>query len=79
MFNGYFLSTNNVISQKDSLWKAHEIVSKSKVVLMERVGNTGRKLLKPGRPGEVHENRETPGGTERVGHSVTSIKLQSSS
>lgn len=45
---------------------AYKIVSKSKIVLMEAAGNTGRKTWKTGRPGEIYQKWNMSSGNKRI-------------
>lgn len=69
-----FSSRDNLICQKNTLWKVNEIIPKSKIVWTEAAGNTERKTLQPFRPWKIYQNRETPSDTRRFEWSYFSIR-----
>ena len=69
-----FSSRDNLICQKNTLWKVNEIIPKSKIVWTEAAGNTERKTLQPFRPWKIYQNRETPSDTGRFEWSYFSIR-----
>ena len=54
MFYGTFSNMNNFVCQNKTLYKADEIVSKSKILLKCAVSNTARKAWLPVIPGETY-------------------------
>ena len=60
---------NNFICQNNTLQKAGETVSKSKIVLKHKANNTGRKTWLTDRSGEIYRNWETLGDTRTVDRS----------
>ena len=64
----YFTYQEQFNISKTTLWKADEIVSKSKIVLREDVGNTGRETWQPG---DLEKHIKTWSfGTRKVDRSV---------
>ena len=69
-FSDTFASANNLIRQKNTVWKADEIVIESNIVSNDVAYNTGRKTWQTDRPREIYQSWDTPGDTKRPDRSA---------
>lgn len=62
IFCSTFRSMNNLINQKNNLWKADEIVFKFKIIQGKTASNA--------RPAKIYKNLEIPDSTGKVARSA---------